>query len=304
MAKTKKPFLSDSTKRIITLALGGICSSLILVFSVLTIATISKGDYKRAPDFLVWVFVSMGLASILVFLQNRNKYNLMRTIILLTCNIALGIAVLFAKNDIYFFSLTAGLYCVIIIITRVIRIIEKKSIRALVFNIIFIAFVVGLGVGLFIPVDTDGIGYVVLIECLFIAFTALFEVASVAFAQLKFKVLIKIIINTFALEVLFGLLATMVAGSLVLLIVEDHAVFKNFADALWYCFTVVTTIGFGDLVATTMVGRIVSVVLGIYGIIAVAVITSIIVNFYNETSGKKDAKELKSIQKEEDKNHR
>ena len=40
------------------------------------------------------------------------------------------------------------------------------------------------------------------------------------------------------------------------------------------------------------------------GIIAVAVITSIIVNFYNETSGKKDAKELKSIQKEEDKNHR
>ena len=137
MAKTKKPFLSDSTKRIITLALGGICSSLILVFSVLTIATISKGDYKRAPDFLVWVFVSMGLASILVFLQNRNKYNLMRTIILLTCNIALGIAVLFAKKDIYIFSLTAGLYCVIIIITRVIRIIEKKSIRALVFNIIF-----------------------------------------------------------------------------------------------------------------------------------------------------------------------
>ena len=304
MANKKESMISEGTKRVFMLILGGICSTLVLVFSVLTIATISKGDYESAPAFLLGVFVSMGFSGLVVFLGNRTKVNLIKAIVILLFNIVLGIIGLFAKQNLYLFSLTAGLYCLLVVVSRILTIIEKKSIRALVFNIIFIAFVVGLGVGLFIPVDTDGIGYVVLIECLFIAFTALFEVASVAFAQLKFKVLFKIIINTFALEVLFGLLATMVAGSLVLLIVEDHTVFKNFADALWYCFTVVTTIGFGDLVATTMLGRIVSVVLGIYGIIAVAVITSIIVNFYNETSGKKDAKELKSIQKEEDKNHR
>ena len=304
MANKKEGLISDSTKRIFTLLLGGIISTLILIFSVLTIATISKGDYRKAPDFLLWVFVSMGLSSILIYLQNRNKYNLIRAVVLLTCNIALGIAVLFAKDDVYFFSLTAGLYCMVIIITRIIKIIEKRSLRTLVSNVIFIAFVIFLSVGLFIPVKTDAIGYVVLIECLFIAFTALFEVASVAFGQLKFKILFKIIVNTFALEVLFGLLATMVAGSLVLLMVEDPEVFKNFGDALWYCFTVVTTSGFGDIVAKTLVGRIVTVVLGIYGLVAVAVITSIIVNFYNETSGKKDAKELKNIQKEEDKNKR
>ena len=123
-----------------------------------------------------------------------------------------------------------------------------------------------------------------------------------AFSQLKFKVLFKIIINTFALEVLFGLLATMVAGALVLLMVEDREVFKNFGDSLWYCFTVVTTIGFGDLTAKTLIGRVVSVFLGMYGIVAVAVITSIIVNFYNETAGKKDAEELKEIKNEQKKN--
>ena len=60
-----------------------------------------------------------------------------------------------------------------------------------------------------------------------------------------------------------------------------------------------TTIGFGDFAATTVIGRLITVVLGMYGIVAVAVVTSIIVNFYNETSGKNDAKKLKSIEKEE-----
>ena len=72
----------------------------------------------------------------------------------------------------------------------------------------------------------------------------------------------------------------------------------TFVDALWYSFAVVTTIGFGDFVAVTPMGRILTVILGIYGLITVAVVTSIIVNFYNETIGKKDSKELKEITKE------
>ena len=56
----------------------------------------------------------------------------------------------------------------------------------------------------------------------------------------------------------------------------------TFGDSLWYCFAVVTTIGFGDMTAVSAIGRILSVVLGIYGIIVVALITSIIVNFYGE----------------------
>ncbi len=43
-----------------------------------------------------------------------------------------------------------------------------------------------------------------------------------------------------------------------------------------------TTIGFGDITATSLVGRLLSVILGIYGIIVVALVTSIIVNFYSE----------------------
>ena len=39
--------------------------------------------------------------------------------------------------------------------------------------------------------------------------------------------------------------------------------FDSFGDALWYSFAVVTTIGFGDVVATTLVGRIITVILGL-----------------------------------------
>ena len=87
------------------------------------------------------------------------------------------------------------------------------------------------------------------------------------------------------------MLLLMIAFSIVLPQVESGI--PTFADALWYCFAIVTTIGFGDYSAVTLPGRIVSVVLGIYGIIVVALITSIIVNFYNETkvSAEKETQE-------------
>ena len=294
----KKHFLSEDASRVIMLVLGCICSTLVLTFSVLTLIAVSNGEYEKAPMFLVWVFISMGLAGLVSFIKNRNKYNLMRVVTMFVFNVALGILVIFAKENMYLFSLTAGLYCIVVILSRIFRIVEKKTIRALVYNVIIILLAAFLSVGLLMPTDVDGIGQVILIECLFITITALAEVATIAFARLKFRVLFKIIIRTFALEVLFGLIATMVASALVLMTVEDTL--TNFGDSLWYCFAVVTTIGFGDIVATTLIGRLVSVVLGMYGIIAVAVITSIIVNFYNETSGKKDSKKLKNIGKEED----
>ena len=43
----------------------------------------------------------------------------------------------------------------------------------------------------------------------------------------------------------------------------------------------VTTIGFGDLTSVSMIGRILSIILGLYGLVVVALVTSVIVNFYN-----------------------
>ena len=67
---------------------------------------------------------------------------------------------------------------------------------------------------------------------------------------------------------------------------------------MWYCFAVITTIGFGDFVAKTLMGRVLTVILGLYGIVVVAIITSVIVNFYNAVADKSQEKEINKIVKD------
>lgn len=117
---------------------------------------------------------------------------------------------------------------------------------------------------LFFLVDTQGVASIV----------------PIAFTSIRMDILKRIIRKTYALEILSGIVLLIIAFSFILPAFEDNI--TTFGDALWYCFAIVTTIGFGDLTATSIVGRIMSVILGIYGIIVVALITSIIVNFYGE----------------------
>ncbi len=96
------------------------------------------------------------------------------------------------------------------------------------------------------------------------------------------KRFVRILIRTHAAEIIFGLIFMMFISSMILEIVESETI-KSFGDAMWYCFAVITTIGFGDFAAKSFAGRIITVLLGIYGIGVVALITSIIVNLFNDS---------------------
>ena len=93
---------------------------------------------------------------------------------------------------------------------------------------------------------------------------------------------------------LICMLLLIVAVSIVLPGLEPGIV--SFADGLWYCFAIVTTIGFGDITATTGLGRLLSVILGLYGIIVVSLITSIIVNFYSEVKADGDTEDADALE--------
>lgn len=165
-------------------------------------------------------------------------------------------------------------------------------------DIIIVLISVSLSIGFFQKVDGDFISSVVALECLFISIVVLIEGIMATLSQIKLNTFANVIVRTFALEVLLGLAALIIVASLILMNIEPSM--SRFGDSLWYCFAVVTTIGFGDLVPVTPIGRVVSVFLGIYGIIVFAVLTSIIVNFYNETYGKKDAREVRRMRKNEE----
>ena len=113
-----------------------------------------------------------------------------------------------------------------------------------------------------------------------ILFRLIVHVVSISVSQMKLRILMNIIRETYVLEILLGLLLMIIACSTIFSTLEGSM--SNYGDALWYCFALVTTIGFGDITATTAIGRILSVFLGIYGIVVVAIITSVIVNYYGE----------------------
>lgn len=79
---------------------------------------------------------------------------------------------------------------------------------------------------------------------------------------------------------LFVYLLAILVVSLILQLVEPGI--ASFGDAVWYCFALITTIGLGDITAVTLVGRLLSMVLGICSLFVVAITTAMVINFYQE----------------------
>lgn len=297
MTKKSKFRINQDTIRIILIVVGSIFSTLVLAFSILAINEIQANHLDAASRYLLFIFIVLGLSRLVTFFIDRTKLSFIRFITLFIFNAVLGIIVMFAKDNPYFYQLVGGLYCMTIIISRIFKLLQNHSKRSIVLNSLIILAAILLSIGLFISKDNDTIASPVTVTCTVIAISAFFEVISNATTHMRAKVLFKIIVRTYALEIILGLVTLMVGSSIILMIYEKDTI-KSFWDGLYHCFATVTTIGFGDFPMVTPIGRAITVILGIYGIVVVAVITSIIVNFYNETTGKKDIDEFKEIEEE------
>jgi voltage-gated potassium channel len=58
--------------------------------------------------------------------------------------------------------------------------------------------------------------------------------------------------------------------------------FPTMQDSAWYVFETVSTIGYGDFVATTGGGRIVTVLIGFSSLFVLAILTGVVVNYYTQ----------------------
>lgn len=96
----------------------------------------------------------------------------------------------------------------------------------------------------------------------------------------KLKILWMILKRTHANHILFGYVIFLCAIAAIIQLVEPDI--NRYGDALWYCYAVVSTAGFGDVVAVTFIGKVSSVLLTIYTIFVVAIVTGVVVNFYTQ----------------------
>ena len=69
----------------------------------------------------------------------------------------------------------------------------------------------------------------------------------------------------------------------------------GFTDSLWYCFAVATTVGFGDFAAATHIGRIVTVILSLYSIGAVAIFTAVLTSYFLDLAKARAAESAKEF---------
>jgi voltage-gated potassium channel len=80
-----------------------------------------------------------------------------------------------------------------------------------------------------------------------------------------------------ARSITFGLAVTFVAlafvGAIVIEIVDRHD-FSSFGSAVWWALQTVTTVGYGDVVPTTVVGRVVGGVEMVLGVSFIAFLTA------------------------------
>ena len=95
------------------------------------------------------------------------------------------------------------------------------------------------------------------------------------------KILWRVLKRTRADKLVYCYLILLVIISFAIWIIEPNI--NSFVDSLWYCFSVLTTIGFGDIIAVTLVGRILSIILSVYSILIIAVIPGVITSFYVES---------------------
>lgn len=165
------------------------------------------------------------------------------------------------------------------LIGRIVSVIQNHKPRNLIPNVILSILIILYAYIAFAACEMMMAMIVILLQTMGAIF-------AVAFGRIHLDTLRKIIRKTYAMEIIMGLLLLICAFSYVFVYTEPAM--PSFTDGLWYCFAIVTTIGFGDITAVSLIGRILSVILGIYGIIVVALITSIIVNFYGEVKKEPD----------------
>ena len=96
----------------------------------------------------------------------------------------------------------------------------------------------------------------------------------------RLRLLRSVLKRTNADKLITGFAVFFLLAAFLIMLVEPGI--TNYRDAVWYCYAIFSTAGFGDFVAETIPGRAISIFLTFYTILIVAIVTGVVVAFYND----------------------
>ena len=269
---------SESKIKLLKL-LDAIFSAIVLLLALRLMVSTSSQD-PTVFGVLLFLTMAIGQAFTTLTYGLKQKSVFAKNVVVTATYVACAVFYAVASTDLAI-KVTGTIVYLAIIANRAFSIVIDKSRRNVILNALFIPLVAFFALSVMVAQDENvWIGNAM--TNFLVMLRALGHIIANAFSRIRLGVLRKIIRKTYASEILFGMLSLMFAFSMVFVYMEPSN-FSDFGDALWYCFAVVTTIGFGDIATTTTIGRILTTILGLYGLIVVALLTSIIVNFYMET---------------------
>lgn len=274
-------------------------SGILAIISCLISLGLSVANHYVAIYMLSVALLLLGVNRIGLHLSNF-KNNMIENISMTAFVFVLAILVGFTKSNIYFLITSFFLYCVTVIISRLLIIKEDRSTQSIIFNSLCIVFVFLASFVFFFPAiyakhatSVSNSNFIAMCFAVTIIVSSGKNLLFPYNKTLKVNVISNIIRKSLVYEIILSLCILIILCSIYFTIVEP--LMTSYVDSLWYSFCLITTIGLGDLSVTTTFGRILSVLLGISGIVVVALFTSVIVNFYNEMNKKREEKEMNKI---------
>ena len=96
----------------------------------------------------------------------------------------------------------------------------------------------------------------------------------------KLRILWKIIRYCYADRITLIYLLTLCVSAILLKIIDPA--FTTLGSAFWYLYSVLTTSGFGDIIPDTIFGKIITIIIGLFSLLMVALITGVVVNYFTE----------------------
>lgn len=278
--------------------IGFICGGLAIVSCLVTIGFAVSNSYVSIYTLVVGItllaFNRIGLH--LSMSKKKTFLDIFVTAVIFVIAILVGLT----KYSIYFLTTAMFCYSLTIIGYRLFKLKEDRSTQSIIFNVLCIILVFLMSFVFFFPgiyakhaTSVSNSNFIVMCFAIMILVSSGKNQLFPYHKFLKLDVIHKIIKKSFVNEILMLLVILVILCSIYFTVVEPKIV--SYVDSLWYSFSLITTIGIGDVAVTTTFGRILSVILGISGIVAVALVTSFIVNLYNEMSRRREEKTLKAI---------
>ena len=266
-----------------------------LAFSVLTMALVFTFAGHALNEVLdkSALFLALSIGSIIIhnvflFIVYKNKNDRIRlsvTSLVYAAAIAFSVA---SKNNYVFYYITTFTILFALALSQFLIIFfhnKERTKVSLITNLLFSLVLLGLGISVLVNMSPTDFKVMLIMDVIILLFVAMKNILAPTIKFSKIKIFVEILAKTHTLDVLLCLLAMIIGFSFLFPMFEESI--PSYWDAMWYCFAVITTIGFGDFYAVTLIGRVLTVFLGIYGIVTVAILTSVIVNYYNAVSNEK-----------------